>query len=60
MDQRLKPLDLKYVDDSDGSNVNVYVLDSGIRITHSEFEGRANYAYTALDNADDCNGTEVI
>ncbi len=56
----MKPLDLKYVDDSDGSNVNVYVLDSGIRITHSEFEGRANYAYTALDNADDCNGTEVI
>jgi subtilisin family serine protease len=56
VDQRVRPLDQKYVDDSDGSGVNVYVLDSGIRTTHSEFEGRAKNAYTALDNAEDCNG----
>lgn len=60
MDQRIKPLDQKYVDDSDGSGVNVYVLDSGIRTTHSDFEGRARIAFTAVNSAEDCNGTDEV
>ncbi|HYU58636.1 MAG TPA: S8 family peptidase, partial [Actinomycetota bacterium] len=36
-----------------------YIIDTGIRITHSLFGGRASYGYDAVDGslpADDCNG----
>jgi cerevisin len=36
-----------YNEDRDGSDVNVYVFDSGIQTTHTEFEGRAKWGYTA-------------
>ena len=32
----------------DGAGVNVYVVDTGIRLTHLEFEGRAFFGYDAL------------
>jgi hypothetical protein len=41
-----------------GRGVNVYVIDSGIRIK-SDFENRVSWAFNARDggnNADDCNG----
>ena len=42
-----------------GSGVHAYIVDTGIRITHSEFTGRAAYGFDFVDNdsiADDCNG----
>jgi subtilisin family serine protease len=41
------------------SNVTAYVIDTGIRITHQSFGGRAAYGWDFVDNdavADDCNG----
>jgi subtilisin family serine protease len=59
IDQRESELDHLYAYDLTGAGVNVYVLDTGVRITHQEFEGRAHHAFSAfLDDfgADDCNG----
>lgn len=42
-----------------GSTVHGYVIDTGIRISHLEFGGRAVYGIDVVDNdaiADDCNG----
>ncbi len=42
-----------------GEGVTAYVVDTGMRISHGEFGGRASYGYDFVDNdpiADDCNG----
>jgi subtilisin family serine protease len=42
-----------------GSGVRVYILDSGIRTTHTEFGGRATAGMTSIadgSGTDDCNG----
>jgi cerevisin len=36
-----------FVDDNDGNGVNVYILDTGIRITHNDFGGRAAEGFVA-------------
>lgn len=42
---------------AEGSGVNVYVLDTGIRTSHYEFSGRAYVAYDAFGgDGQDCNG----
>jgi aqualysin 1 len=41
IDQRTLPLDGRYVAGATGAGVSVYIVDSGIRFTHSEFGGRA-------------------
>ena len=33
--------------DDDGAGVDVYVIDSGVTITHNDFEGRAKHGFTA-------------
>lgn len=45
--------------DSAGEGVTAYVIDTGVRTTHQEFEGRAGSGFDAVDNddsADDGNG----
>lgn len=45
--------------DSAGEGVTAYVIDTGVRTTHQEFEGRASSGFDAVDNddsADDGNG----
>ncbi|MBU5611648.1 S8 family peptidase [Geomonas azotofigens] len=57
IDQRALPLDgfFNYVDS--GVGVTAYVIDTGIRTTHTEFGGRASIGYDALGgNGQDCNG----
>ena len=54
VDQRGLPLNSEYMYSGAGAGVNVYILDSGIRTTHSEFGGRASGAFTVID---DGNGT---
>jgi subtilisin family serine protease len=58
IDQRSLPLSKSFAAPS-AAGVTAYVLDSGIRITHREFAGRARHGYDFVDddaNADDCNG----
>nr|WP_191254757.1 S8 family peptidase [Amycolatopsis oliviviridis] len=59
IDQRKLPLDNKYTYSTTASNVNVYVLDTGIRATHTDFGGRVKQGYDFIDNdtnADDGYG----
>lgn len=59
VDQRDLPLDAKYEYNATGEGVTVYNIDSGVRITHNDFEGRAVHGYDFFDNdtdASDCNG----
>jgi oryzin len=52
-------------DESAGAGHTVYVVDSGIRISHQEFEGRARFGYsgvtgsTTYEEDDDGHGTHV-
>ncbi|MEU9732235.1 S8 family peptidase [Streptomyces sp. NPDC048002] len=51
IDQRALPLNSSYTyPDSAGQGVTAYVIDTGVRITHSDFGGRASYGYDAVDN----------
>ncbi|MET7686057.1 S8 family peptidase [Streptomyces sp. NPDC005423] len=54
------PLDGSYAPpDSGGRGVTVYVIDTGIRITHHDFGGRARYGWDFVDGdpvAQDGNG----
>ncbi|MFF8810991.1 S8 family peptidase [Streptomyces pactum] len=45
--------------DTAGEGVTAYVIDTGVRVTHKDFEGRAVSGFDAVDNdndADDGNG----
>ncbi|MFI0235270.1 S8 family serine peptidase [Streptomyces sp. NPDC016845] len=45
--------------DSAGEGATAYVIDTGVRISHKDFGGRASYGFDAVDNddsADDGNG----
>jgi subtilisin family serine protease len=37
-------------DTSAGSGITAYVVDTGVRITHSEFEGRATFGANFINN----------
>ena len=57
IDQRNLPLDSGYSYPTTASNVHAYVIDTGIRITHQTFGGRATWGFNAVDtNNTDCNG----
>lgn len=52
--------DKKYTyPDAGGEGVTAYVIDTGVRISHKDFGGRASHGFDAVDNdetADDGNG----
>ena len=59
IDQRNLPLNATYTYPATGSGVRIYVLDSGVRISHIEFGGRASNGWDYVDNdavANDCHG----
>ncbi|MER5562909.1 S8 family serine peptidase [Streptomyces sp. NPDC002506] len=60
IDQSATAGDGKYTyPDSAGDGVTAYVIDTGVRISHKDFGGRASYGFNAVDNnekADDGNG----
>ncbi|HZG43267.1 MAG TPA: S8 family peptidase, partial [Longimicrobium sp.] len=58
VDQRALPLSGTYTYTPTGAGVNVYIIDTGIRLSHGDFGGRAVSGYDAVDggSADDCNG----
>jgi subtilisin family serine protease len=59
IDQRALPLDGSYSYRYTGKGVTAYVVDTGIRITHQEFGGRASHGFDAIgdgQNGNDCHG----
>jgi subtilisin family serine protease len=59
IDETALPLSNSYTYTTTGSGVNAYVIDTGIRITHTQFGGRASVAFDAIGdgrNGIDCNG----
>jgi subtilisin family serine protease len=59
IDQRTLPLSGTFTYSNTGSGVNAYIIDTGIRVSHSEFGGRATAVFDAIgdgQNGNDCNG----
>ncbi|WP_018624011.1 S8 family serine peptidase [Kangiella aquimarina] len=59
IDQRNLPLSGSYTYNTTASNVNAYIIDTGILGSHSEFSGRFMGGYDFVDNdsnPNDCNG----
>ncbi|HEY0153385.1 MAG TPA: S8 family peptidase [Longimicrobium sp.] len=63
IDQRSRPLSGTYNYTNTASNVRAYIIDTGVRATHSEFRrtdgtSRASNSYNATGdgNSSDCNG----
>ncbi|BCJ57770.1 S8 family peptidase [Micromonospora endophytica] len=57
IDQRNRPLSNSYTYPNTASNVRAYIIDTGIRITHNDFGGRATWGTNTIDtNNTDCNG----
>ncbi len=60
IDQRNRPVNRAYTyPDSAGQGVTAYIIDTGVRISHSDFGGRASNGYDAVDGdnvAQDGNG----
>ena len=57
IDQRDRPLNGTYNYNWTGSGVRVYVIDTGIRTTHTQFGGRASNVFDVNGgNGQDCNG----
>jgi subtilisin family serine protease len=59
IDESALPLSGSYTYTTTGSGVNAYIIDTGIRVTHTQFGGRASVAFDAIGdgrNGIDCNG----
>jgi subtilisin family serine protease len=59
IDQVNRPLDNSYSYTSQGTGVTAYIIDTGIRVTHVDFGGRASIGFDAVgdgQNGNDCHG----
>ncbi|HWU86332.1 MAG TPA: S8 family serine peptidase [Kofleriaceae bacterium] len=59
IDQRTLPLDQTYTYNATGGGVSAYIIDTGIRVSHAEFGGRAFPGFTSVNDGNgtnDCNG----
>jgi serine protease len=60
VDQRNLPLSKSYDDlNNSGSNIPVYVVDTGINAAHSDFESRVTAGFSVISDglgSNDCNG----
>src|SRR5215210_6879152 len=60
IDQRNRPLDAQYNYTPTGAGVHAYIIDTGIRSSHTQFGGRANgNGFTSINDGNgttDCNG----
>lgn len=58
IDQRDLPLDGSYSVTNDGAGANIYIIDSGINVSHSEFAGRIGTVTSTISGGAtaDCQG----
>ena len=59
IDQRDRPLDGNYTYTPTGAGVHAYIIDTGIRATHTQFGGRVSGGFTSISDGNgtnDCNG----
>jgi serine protease len=59
IDQRDLPVNGAYTYNATASTVHAYIIDTGIRATHTEFGGRVLTGFTAINDGNgtnDCNG----
>jgi subtilisin family serine protease len=59
LDQRALPLTGSFTYPNGGAGVTAYILDTGVRLTHGEYAGRARSGYDFIDkdaDASDCQG----
>jgi subtilisin family serine protease len=60
IDQVALPLSGSFTYTNTGAGVRAYIIDTGIRVAHTEFGGRAVAAYTVFNGgkraSEDCNG----
>jgi subtilisin family serine protease len=57
IDQRALPLSTTYSYTATGAGVTAYIIDTGVRYSHTEFGGRAAFGFDAFGGTGvDCNG----
>jgi subtilisin family serine protease len=59
IDQSSRPLSGTYTYTNTGAGVNAYIIDTGIRYSHADFNGRAVFGFDAFTDGqqgNDCNG----
>jgi len=59
VDQQSLPLNQTYNYANTASNVHAYIVDTGVRLTHTQFTGRISNGFDAITaggNANDCHG----
>ena len=55
IDQPSLPLSTTFTYNTNGSSVDAYIFDTGIRLTHAEFSGRIGAGYNAINTAASAN-----
>jgi len=55
LDQRARNLDNTYRYSRTGTGVKVFILDTGIKVAHPDFGGRASCGFNAYADSEDCD-----